>query len=133
LPAAPARFVGRERELAVLDEALVAHTGHASTAPLLIAISGTGGIGKTWLTLHWSTLNLDRFPDGQLYVDLTGFGPTSPPTPPDVACWPAGESGRTARHPHPARPVRRRTPSGSAPGSPAQPEVLSKVRCVVMR
>ncbi|MBB5953990.1 DNA-binding SARP family transcriptional activator/tetratricopeptide (TPR) repeat protein [Saccharothrix tamanrassetensis] len=74
LPAAPGTFVGRHRELARLDEAL---TGSSTVA--VAAIAGAGGIGKTWLALHWAHRHLDRFPDGQLFVDLRGFSPDRTP------------------------------------------------------
>ena len=74
LPAAPAPFVGRVDELHRLDTALEV-AGHAATV-LISAIGGAGGIGKTWLALHWAHARRDRFPDGQLFADLHGFGPT---------------------------------------------------------
>ncbi|ATE52706.1 tetratricopeptide repeat protein [Actinosynnema pretiosum] len=81
LPAAPGRlFTGRSRELAELDAA-VAGPG----SPPVVALGGAGGAGKTWLALHWAHHNLDRFPDGQLYVDLRGFDPGGTPVSPEVA------------------------------------------------
>ncbi|HWO66177.1 MAG TPA: BTAD domain-containing putative transcriptional regulator [Umezawaea sp.] len=75
LPAPPRVFSGRTRELAVLDtKGLV----------VISAISGIGGIGKTWLALHWAHQHLDSFPDGQLYANMRGFDPSAQPVPPDV-------------------------------------------------
>ncbi|WP_329064300.1 AfsR/SARP family transcriptional regulator [Amycolatopsis sp. NBC_01480] len=71
LPATPASFVGRDRELAELD-----------TAGAVTAIAGAGGIGKTWLALRWAARNAGRFPDGQLFVDLRGFAPDEEPLDP---------------------------------------------------
>lgn len=81
LPAAPRLFTGRVRELAHLDAALDEQSEAGGTL-VLSAIGGMGGIGKTWLALHWAHRHLDRFPDGQLYVDLRGFDPTGQPLAP---------------------------------------------------
>ncbi|MDT7788887.1 MAG: hypothetical protein QOF58_7306, partial [Pseudonocardiales bacterium] len=63
-------FVGREHELARLSEMLVNRPGE----PILIsAINGIGGVGKSALALQWAHGVADRFPDGQLYVNLRGF------------------------------------------------------------
>ncbi|MEV0615387.1 BTAD domain-containing putative transcriptional regulator [Nonomuraea sp. NPDC050404] len=80
LPAPPTPFVGRRDELALLDDAC------AESGPVVIsAIAGGGGMGKTWLALHWAHRNIDRFPDGQLFVDLRGFSPDETPMAPEVA------------------------------------------------
>lgn len=81
LPAAPRGFVGRRTELSTLDDQL-------ATAARAIAIStvvGSAGIGKTTLALHWAHQVKDRFPAGQLFVNLRGYDPTSPPTEPAEA------------------------------------------------
>lgn len=81
LPAPPASFVGRVRELAELDKA--ADTRQHTM--VVAALGGQGGIGKSWLALRWAHQNADRFPDGQLYLDLHGFDPTTPPVDPNWA------------------------------------------------
>ncbi|MEU0529119.1 ATP-binding protein [Amycolatopsis tolypomycina] len=87
LPAAPGLFTGRTTELARLDRTLT-HTatpqGQGATV-LVSAIGGAGGIGKTWLALAWAYRHLERFPDGQLFVDLHGFSPAGEPVQPAVA------------------------------------------------
>jgi tetratricopeptide (TPR) repeat protein len=84
LPAAPKLFAGRAEELAALTDVLdKATTGGASV--VISAIGGLGGIGKTWLALHWAHQQVERFPDGQLFVNLRGFDPSGEPMPPAVA------------------------------------------------
>ncbi|MFC6094479.1 AfsR/SARP family transcriptional regulator [Saccharothrix lopnurensis] len=84
LPAPPTSFVGRHDELTRLDTALEGATRTARTM-VISAIAGSGGMGKTWLALHWAHRYADRFPDGQLFVDLRGFSPDREPMNPAVA------------------------------------------------
>lgn len=81
LPLAPSTFIGRDAELLRLDEALEAST-QEGLAVVISAIGGTGGIGKTWLALRWAHEHVDRFPDGQLFVNLRGFDPSDRPVDP---------------------------------------------------
>lgn len=82
LPAAPGSFVGRDHDLAVLT-AYIASVRDACVP--ICALAGPGGIGKTWLALHWAHRHIDRFPDGQLFVDLRGFSPGAEPMPTETA------------------------------------------------
>jgi DNA-binding SARP family transcriptional activator/tetratricopeptide (TPR) repeat protein len=72
LPPANSAFAGRAAELRLLDSYLAA----APTATTIIAIEGPAGIGKTSLALRWAHRLTHRFSDGQLFVNLRGFGPT---------------------------------------------------------
>jgi DNA-binding SARP family transcriptional activator/AraC-like DNA-binding protein len=72
LPHAPRCFVGRQRELDALTRRLDAF-GQPGTVAISV-IAGGAGVGKTALATHWAHQMADRFPDGQLYADLHGFG-----------------------------------------------------------
>jgi DNA-binding SARP family transcriptional activator/DNA-binding XRE family transcriptional regulator len=74
LPPDNRAFTGRRPQLAYLDS-LVATPDHP-TAVAVSAVSGTAGVGKSALAVHWSHRVRHRFPDGQLYVNLRGFDPT---------------------------------------------------------
>ncbi|MGC7095148.1 BTAD domain-containing putative transcriptional regulator [Amycolatopsis lurida] len=74
-------FVGREPALA----ALVGSLDGTGSGPLVIsAVDGTGGIGKTTLAVHWAHSVKHLFPDGQLYLNLRGYGPGEPLSPQDA-------------------------------------------------
>ncbi|WP_157437404.1 AfsR/SARP family transcriptional regulator [Actinoplanes subtropicus] len=78
LPAPPAGFAGRCRELAELGAVLTGRPGPGGAAVIAV-VGGTGGMGKTWLALRWAHDHADRFPDGQLYLNLRGYDPCGPP------------------------------------------------------
>jgi DNA-binding SARP family transcriptional activator/tetratricopeptide (TPR) repeat protein len=71
LPAPVPGFTGRLRELEVLS-------GLAGGGAGVVAIGGTAGVGKTALAVYWARRVAADFPDGQLYVNLRGFGPAEP-------------------------------------------------------
>ena len=52
---------------------------------MITVITGTAGVGKSALALYWAHRVRDQFPDGQLYVNLRGFGPTGSAMEPDEA------------------------------------------------
>jgi len=76
LPAVTGAFTGRDGYLRQLDAGL---SRAGSSVPAYV-ISGTAGAGKTTLAVHWAHSRRDRFPDGQLYVNLHGFDPGETPT-----------------------------------------------------
>ncbi|MGH3917411.1 MAG: tetratricopeptide repeat protein [Pseudonocardiaceae bacterium] len=79
LPAHTPHFVGRAAELHQLTTLLDTATTPSGGTVVITAIDGTAGIGKTALALHWAHHAAERFPDGQLYVNLRGFDPTNAP------------------------------------------------------
>ena len=79
LPPALARFTGRRHELESLTGWLDQATGQG---PPILAISGPPGVGKTALALQWAHQVRQRFPDGQLYVNLRGFDASPAPVTP---------------------------------------------------
>ncbi|WP_413755435.1 AfsR/SARP family transcriptional regulator [Streptomyces sp. MMBL 11-3] len=108
-PAGPAQlpvdvraFTGREAQLDELSGHLLATAGDKAsgdetagdetagnetdptTTVVVSAVSGTAGVGKTALAVHWSHRMRERFPDGQLYADLRGYDTDEPVSAADV-------------------------------------------------
>jgi DNA-binding SARP family transcriptional activator/tetratricopeptide (TPR) repeat protein len=67
-------FIGRQEELAELAD-------HG----MIRVLEGLGGVGKTALAIHFAHRTRGEFPDGQLYVDMRGFGPNCRPMTADEA------------------------------------------------
>ncbi|ADI03985.1 transcriptional regulator, SARP family protein [Streptomyces bingchenggensis BCW-1] len=70
LPPDLSLFVGREDELAEACRLL----DQEGSGPETLLVTGPAGVGKTALAVRTGHLLAPRFPDGQLYVDLRGFG-----------------------------------------------------------
>ena len=66
LPQQPTRFIGRDKELEELKRLL------AKTR--LLTLTGSGGCGKTRLSLQGAADALERFPDGVWLVELAPLG-----------------------------------------------------------
>ncbi|GAA4024818.1 AfsR/SARP family transcriptional regulator [Allokutzneria multivorans] len=79
LPASCARFTGRATELSTLDGLL------DGSGPAVAFVTGAAGIGKTELALRWGRRVAERFPDGQLFVDLRGYDRDAEPAGPQEA------------------------------------------------
>ncbi|WP_329793829.1 BTAD domain-containing putative transcriptional regulator [Lentzea sp. DG1S-22] len=71
LPDDIADFTGRDRHVERITELV---TGSVP----IVTLAGQPGVGKTTLAVHVAHLLRDRFPDGQLYVDLRGYS-SGPP------------------------------------------------------
>ncbi|WP_046729513.1 AfsR/SARP family transcriptional regulator [Streptomyces humi] len=75
-------FTGREEELHKLLGFIEDADG---TGPLIVAIDGMGGSGKTSLAVRAAHQLTDRYPDAQLHLDLRGYTPDEEPLAPAAA------------------------------------------------
>ena len=80
LPADVEGFTGRDGYLAELDAVLAG----AASGPPAAVLTGAPGVGKTALAVHWAHRVRGYFPDGQLYVNLNGYGGGAPVRPVDA-------------------------------------------------
>ncbi|UOZ08163.1 AfsR/SARP family transcriptional regulator [Amycolatopsis sp. WQ 127309] len=80
LPADPRTFAGRESDLKALH-ALLPEALDADASTPIASVEGMGGIGKTTLAVHFAHEIADRFPGGQIHLNLRGYGPGEPVEP----------------------------------------------------
>lgn len=73
LPSPGNNFVGRNELLNELDAKLL-----APGVPSPVLLTGSPGVGKTTLAVHWAHRRMDFFSDGQLYANLQGFAHDRP-------------------------------------------------------
>jgi len=66
LPQQVTSFIGRDRELAAIKELLATRR--------LVTLLGTGGLGKTRLSLQVAAEVLENYPDGVWFVELAAVG-----------------------------------------------------------
>jgi DNA-binding SARP family transcriptional activator len=99
LPPVPAQIPATVRHFTAREPELDALTGRARQAAAMSAVSerggtavisaicGSPGVGKTALAIHFAHQVAGLFPDGELYVNLRGFGPGNSPLDPADAVF----------------------------------------------
>jgi tetratricopeptide (TPR) repeat protein len=61
-------FVNRDSDIAKLDRLL--ERAEMANGAVVGVVTGLRGIGKTAIVRRWARVNAERFPDGQLHIDL---------------------------------------------------------------
>jgi DNA-binding SARP family transcriptional activator/tetratricopeptide (TPR) repeat protein len=84
LPLSVPDFVGRTAQTRELT-GLLSERASGHPQPPVAVISGPPGVGKTALAVFWAHQAAGSFPDGQLYLNLNGFGPAGLPVTPGEA------------------------------------------------
>ncbi|WP_280718287.1 tetratricopeptide repeat protein [Kitasatospora sp. MAP5-34] len=85
LPFAAPDFTGRSGEVDHLVALAADQDGLPGGTVVISAIDGMAGVGKTTLAVQVCHALAERFPDGQLFVDLHGFTPGKTPLDPSAA------------------------------------------------
>ncbi|MFC8076655.1 BTAD domain-containing putative transcriptional regulator [Streptomyces sp. NPDC057307] len=78
LPQQPS-LVGRRSELQALTSMIVDKGAHVGSVVSVEAVSGMAGVGKTALVVATAHLLAERYPEGQLYINLRGHSRTQEP------------------------------------------------------
>ena len=81
LPPDTAEFTGRDEELHLIDAAVAGAAGVVAAH----VIGGMPGVGKTAFVVHVAHRLEDRYPDGQLFIDLQAHTPGQSPVLPQAA------------------------------------------------
>jgi DNA-binding SARP family transcriptional activator len=98
LPGDVAHFTGRHEQLTELHGYVERSQRMASSPTTVVAIDGTAGVGKTALAVRFGHQVVERFPDGQLYLDLRGYGPAPPMITTDALALLLRGLGRAPEH-----------------------------------
>ena len=81
LPPAVPDFTGRIAQIEAILSVLRVPAGVTTNDAVgLVTVTGMGGIGKTALAVQAAHKLADSYPDGQLYLNLRGYGPGKPMT-----------------------------------------------------
>lgn len=78
LPADVGTFVDRAPERRALSRLVPADRPRGTA--MVVVITGSAGVGKTALAVHWGHSVRERFPDGELYASLRGYDDSPPVT-----------------------------------------------------